>query len=207
MSLALTRLTFHYFAEPTLACCLVPLPLWYNPFLLQNLSYQYDGPIMALSMVAAIYAITFEGSSRVQRWLVPAALLALAIGLYQISFNVFLGLCCVELIRAVQRRTQGPEILRMLGWKLAQAGLGILIYSVTAYPFMETLRKTDLLNLDAIRCCRSASISLGSWRKSRCCFTVATRGFSLRWCCVLSLAVCDWFSAARTVGQTCWCAC
>ncbi|WP_367085605.1 glucosyltransferase domain-containing protein [Pseudomonas sp. HOU2] len=148
MSLALTRLTFHYFTEPTLASCLVALPLWYNPFLLQNLSYQYDGPIMALSMVAVICAITFEGASRVQRWLVPAALLGLAIGLYQISFNVFLGLCCVELIRAVQRQMPWPEILRMVGWKLAQAGLGILIYSVTAYPFMETLRKTDLLNLD-----------------------------------------------------------
>ncbi|EUB86454.1 glucosyltransferase domain-containing protein [Pseudomonas sp. GM30] len=147
MSLALTRLTFHYFTEPTLASCLVALPLWYNPFLLQNLSYQYDGPIMALSMVAVICAITFEGASRVQRWLVPAALLGLAIGLYQISFNVFLGLCCVESIRAVQRQTPWPEILRMVGWKLAQAGLGILIYSVTAYPFMETLRKTDLLNL------------------------------------------------------------
>lgn len=148
MSLALTRLTVHYFVEPTLACCLVALPLWYNPFLLQNLSYQYDGPIMALSMVAVIYAITFDASSRVQRWLVPAALLALAIGLYQISLNVFLGLCGVELIRAVQQQTQWPQILRMLGWKLAQAGLGILIYSVTAYPFMETLRRTDLLNPD-----------------------------------------------------------
>jgi len=149
MSLALTRLTFHYFAEPTLACCLVPLPLWYNPFLLQNLSYQYDGPIMALSMVAVIYAITFEGSSRVQRWLVPAALLALAIGLYQTSFNVFLGLCCVELLRAVHQQSRWTDTLRMLGWKLAQAVLGILIYSVTAYPFMDTLRKTDLLNADA----------------------------------------------------------
>ncbi|RVD78770.1 glucosyltransferase domain-containing protein [Pseudomonas koreensis] len=149
MSLALTRLTFHYFAEPTLACCLVPLPLWYNPFLLQNLSYQYDGPIMVLSMVAVIYAITVQGASRVQRWLVPSALLALAIGLYQISLNVFVGLCCVELLRAVHRKMQWPDILRMLGWKFAQLGLGILIYSVTAYPFMERLRRTDLLNQDA----------------------------------------------------------
>ncbi len=64
MSLALTGLTFHYFAEPTLACCLVPLPLWYNPFLLQNLSYQYHGPSMVLSMVAVIYAITVQGAQR-----------------------------------------------------------------------------------------------------------------------------------------------
>jgi hypothetical protein len=137
MSLALTRLTFHYFPEPTLASCLVALPLWYNPFLLQNLSYQYDGPSMALSLVAVVYAITFHGSSRVQRWLVPATLLALAIGLYQISLNVFLGLCAVELVRAIARQT---DVLEMLGCKLAQLVLGILIYAITAYPFMESGR-------------------------------------------------------------------
>ncbi|PTT25566.1 glucosyltransferase domain-containing protein [Pseudomonas sp. HMWF021] len=145
MSLALTRLTFHYFTEPTLASCLVALPLWYNPFLLQNLSYQYDGPVMALSMVAVIYAITFDGSSRVQRWLVSAALLALAVGLYQISLNVFLGLCGVELIRAIHHRLPRADIWRMLGAKLAQLGLAVLIYSVTAYPFMDS-RRAELLD-------------------------------------------------------------
>jgi hypothetical protein len=60
MASALTSLTFHYFRQPTVARCLVLLPLWYNPFFLQNLSYQYDGPIMVLSVVAVIYAITFR---------------------------------------------------------------------------------------------------------------------------------------------------
>jgi hypothetical protein len=146
MSLALTRLTFHYFPEPTLACCLVPLPLWYNPFLLQNLSYQYDGPNMALSLVAMIYAVTFHGSTRVQRWLVPAALIALGIGLYQISINVFLGLCCVELLRAVHRRVAWMKIWHLLGGKLAQLGLGVAIYAVTAYPFMAFSRQAELLD-------------------------------------------------------------
>ncbi|UQS17801.1 glucosyltransferase domain-containing protein [Pseudomonas sp. HS6] len=145
MSLALTRLTFHYFPEPTLACCLVPLPLWYNPFLLQNLSYQYDGAGMALSLVAVIYAITFCGTSRIQRWLVPSVLLALAIGLYQISLNVFLGLCCVELLRIVHRRVPWAEFRCRSGWRLAQLVLGVLIYAVTAYPFTESGR-TELLN-------------------------------------------------------------
>jgi hypothetical protein len=146
MSLALTRLTFHYFAEPTLASCLVPLPLWYNPFLLQNLSYQYDGPSMALSLVAMICAITFHGSTRVQRWLVPAVLIALGVGLYQISINVFLGLCCVELLRVLHRRVSWPEIWHLLGGKLAQLGLGVAIYSVTAYPFMAASRQAQLLD-------------------------------------------------------------
>jgi hypothetical protein len=146
MSLALTGLTFHYFAEPTLACCLVPLPLWYNPFLLQNFSYQYDGPSMALSLVAMICAITFHGSARVQRWLVPAALIAVGIGLYQISVNVFLGLCCVELLRALHRRVSATEVLHLLGSKLAQLGLGVAIYGVTAYPFMVASRQAQLLD-------------------------------------------------------------
>lgn len=146
MSLALTRLTFHYFAEPTLACCLVPLPLWYNPFLLQNFSYQYDGPSMAFSLVAMVCAVTFDGSTRVQRWLIPAALIALAIGLYQISVNVFLGLCCVELLRALHKRVSWTEVWQLLGGKLAQLGLGVAIYGVTAYPFMAFSRQAQLLD-------------------------------------------------------------
>ena len=112
MAAALTRLTFHYYPQPTLACCLVVLPLWYNPFFLQNLSYQYDGPAMTLSLVAVIYAITFRSLSRVQQLTVPALLIALAIGLYQVSINVFLGLCCLELLRGANDRLSWPAWCR-----------------------------------------------------------------------------------------------
>lgn len=137
MASALTRLTFHYYPQPTIACCLVPLPLWYNPFFLQNLSYQYDGPAMALSVVAVIYAMTFRHASRALQWLVPALLIALALGLYQISLNVFLGLCCLELLRAVNDRLAWLPLSRMIGWKLAQATMGWLVYCVSAVVFMS----------------------------------------------------------------------
>jgi hypothetical protein len=145
MSTALTRLTFHYFPEPTFAHCLVLLPLWYNPFFLQNLSYQYDGPTMALSLVAVIYAITFRGPSRIQQLLIPATLIALAIGLYQVSFNVFLGLCCLEWLRGVNDKLAWPACYRLIGSKVAQVGLAGLIYYATAYSFM-TQGRTALLN-------------------------------------------------------------
>jgi hypothetical protein len=144
MSTALTRLTFHYFPEPTFTHCLVLLPLWYNPFFLQNLSYQYDGPTMALSLVAVIYAITFRSPSRIRQLLIPAALIALAIGLYQVSFNVFLGLCCLELLRHANY-TPWPAWWRLIGFKVAQVGLAGLIYYATAYSFM-TPGRTALLN-------------------------------------------------------------
>ena len=136
MSWALTSLTFHYFREPTIACCLVLLPLWYNPFFLQNLSYQYDGPVMTLSVVAVIYAITFRHPSRSMQWLVPAFLIALALGLYQVSINVFLGLCCLDLLRAANDKAPWPQWGVLIGRRIAQIVLGWLIYCVTAYPFM-----------------------------------------------------------------------
>ncbi|UZE22698.1 glucosyltransferase domain-containing protein [Pseudomonas sp. B21-056] len=148
MSMALTRLTFHYFPQPTLACCLVSLPLWYNPFLLQNLSYQYDGPAMALSLVAVIYAVTFQQTSRIRQWWLPVGLLVLAFGLYQVSFNVFLGLCCLELLRAAYKREPYPQWLEILGRKLTQLGLAVLIYFAIAVLIMGTER-TALLNWKA----------------------------------------------------------
>ncbi|PQP01346.1 hypothetical protein C5612_20865 [Pseudomonas frederiksbergensis] len=140
MAFALTSLTFHYYPRPTLSCCLVVLPLWYNPFFLQNLSYQYDGPANALSLVAVIYAITFRHPSRILQWLVPAFLIALGLGLYQVSLNVFLGLCCLELLRAANDKWAWRQWCELIGWKLAQVALGGLIYSVTAYPYMDQSR-------------------------------------------------------------------
>ncbi|MGJ7516961.1 glucosyltransferase domain-containing protein [Pseudomonas baetica] len=145
MSWALTRLTFHYFRQPTIACCLVLLPLWYNPFFLQNLSYQYDGAPMALSLVAVIHAITFRHPSRSVQWLVPSFLIALALGLYQISLNVFLGLCCLELVRVASDQKAPVQWSELIGWRFAQVVLGWLIYCVTAFPFMGQNR-TLLLN-------------------------------------------------------------
>ncbi|ROM86872.1 hypothetical protein BK652_01495 [Pseudomonas brassicacearum] len=148
VALALARLTFHYFPEPTLACCLVPLPLWYNPFLLQNLSYQYDGPSMALSLVAVIYAVTCRGTSRLRRLWEPAAWLVLAFGLYQISLNVFLGLVCLDLCRTVCNRWSWRQCLDLLGDRFAQLGLALLVYFAMAVWLMGTER-TALLNWNA----------------------------------------------------------
>jgi hypothetical protein len=145
MAWALTRLTFHYVAEPTLTHCLVVLAFWYNPFFLQNLSYQYDGPAMTLSLVAVIFAITFRGTSRVQQLVVPALLLALALGLYQVSINVFLGLCCLDVLRAATDRVPWPQWGPLIGWKLAHLGLAWLIYFATAGAYLNQHR-TLLLN-------------------------------------------------------------
>jgi hypothetical protein len=141
MSLALTSLVRHFFKAPTFSACLVVLPLWYSPFFLQNLSYQYDGPTMALSLVSVIYAITFTSRHAVLNILLPGVLIALALGFYQLSLNVFLGLCCIEVVRLVVEQASFKVVLRTLVHKVGQLLSGVVIYYLTAYPFMADLRQ------------------------------------------------------------------
>jgi hypothetical protein len=61
---------------------------------------------------------------------------------------VFLGLCCLEALRGANDRLAWPQWCGLLGWKLAQAILGCLIYAVSAYPFTQHTR-TSLLNWSA----------------------------------------------------------
>ena len=61
---------------------------------------------------------------------------------------MFLGLCCLELLRGANDKLAWPQWCELIGWKIAQAFLGWLIYAVSAYPFMQQNR-TLLLNWTA----------------------------------------------------------
>ncbi|WP_166365451.1 glucosyltransferase domain-containing protein [Pseudomonas akapageensis] len=147
MALALRRLAQHYFKTPNFSACLVVLPLWYSPYFLQNLSYQYDGPTMTLSLVAVIYAITFNSRHAVLNVLLPGALIALALGFYQLSLNVFIGLCCIEVVRQVAGGAPFKVVRWTVGHKAMQLLAGLVIYYLTAYPFMAEMRQ-GLLGLN-----------------------------------------------------------
>jgi len=141
MSFSLRALVFNFFEEPTVMCCFVVLPLWYSPFFLQNLSYQYDGPGMALGVAAIAFSIAFKHRSVAMRVMVSGVLVAIALSFYQITINVFVGLSCVELIRfAYEQRGCRASVL-LVGEKMAQLFLGVFIYFLTAYQLMSNERK------------------------------------------------------------------
>ncbi|MGF6152138.1 glucosyltransferase domain-containing protein [Pseudomonas fluorescens] len=148
MAFALTKLTMHYYKTPTVSCCLVLLPLWYNPFFLQNLSYQYDGPATALSLVAVMYAVAFQHKAGVVQLLVSGALLAVGLSLYQLSINVFLGLCCIEFVRGLDNKDSLTRLLSMAGVKAVQLVAGLIIYFLLAYPLM-THERLDMIPFNA----------------------------------------------------------
>ena len=145
-ALALARLVRHYFVAPTASAVLVVLPLWYNPFFLQNLSYQYDGPAMALAVAAGVLAVTLE-PSRWRNLVYGALLVAAAVSFYQISINLIGGLCCVEVLRQIVQGAHVRQVVHHTLGRLAQLFGGCLLYFLSAFQLMSPLR-TQLLAVD-----------------------------------------------------------
>ncbi|WP_445570826.1 glucosyltransferase domain-containing protein [Pseudomonas sp. E102] len=148
ISLALRSLTFFYFERPTFVHCLIVLPIWYNPFFLQNLSYHYDGPAVALGLVALIYAVIWSSGWTWRNLWIPALLLALALSIYQVLIGFFIAMCCVEVIRLVWQGRPSQHVLRFIGCKLVAVAVGVLIYFLTANQMMMGTRQV-LLPLEA----------------------------------------------------------
>lgn len=148
MAFGLAALVRHYFIEPRLGHCLVVLPLWFCPMWLGNLTYQYDGPTMTLSLVAAIYAVVWRGRNTLLNILVPGLILGVALCFYQVTVNVFIGLCCLELIRSVRFQLPTASAFALLGRQLCQLVIGLVIYYATAYQLMQTNR-TGMLPFNA----------------------------------------------------------
>lgn len=145
MSWSLVNLVQHYYRAPTFSNCLVVLPLCYSPFFLGNLTYQYDGPATVLGMSAIVFAISYRG-----RWSViaPAVLVAIALAFYQVTLDVFVGLCCLEFIHDMNASTTFAQSMRCLLRRVLQLLVALMLYWGTAYQLVRTERQT-LVPLDA----------------------------------------------------------
>lgn len=137
---ALASLCKQYFPHPTVLECLVVLPLCYSPFFLGNLTYQYDGPMMVLALSCVMYAVSFQSERYWVRTLFCAALLAVALSFYQITAQVFIGLCCIECVRRVGEVQSLGHIIGVLAEKVLQLLLGSLFYYLTAFRFYASWR-------------------------------------------------------------------
>lgn len=145
-ALALARLVRQWFAIPTLSGVLVVLPLWYQPYFLQNLSYQYDGATMALSLAAVVWAITTD--IRCWRyWLGGMLLIAAAAALYQPSMNVFVGLCGLEVMRRAMDEGRAGDVWRHAALRFGQLLAAVALYYASS-AWMITSTRSSMLTLD-----------------------------------------------------------
>ncbi|MGF6096032.1 glucosyltransferase domain-containing protein [Pseudomonas sp. 18175] len=141
MVFALRYWVFKLFERPTLSGCLVVLPIWYSPFFLQNLSYQYDGPAMVLGVVAVLYASVCQFNRAWQTLLVSSALLAASLMLYQLSINLFIVLCCIWLIRKIIEKTPPVEVVTLLASRVLALGMAVGLYVIGVSSLMNTERQ------------------------------------------------------------------
>jgi hypothetical protein len=133
MAYALCRLASHWFANPTLAQCAIVLPLWYNPFYLQILSYQYDQFTVSVGIALVACAVAFTHRNGLLNWGMAALLVTAGVSTHQVVLNVFLGLACVDVLVQANRQPGGRLALRAAVHHLnVLAGAGVLYY-LTSY--------------------------------------------------------------------------
>lgn len=135
-ALALRALAKHYYFRCRLSDCFVVLPLVYSPFLLGILTYQYDGPAFMISLSAVIFSVTYDSPTYGKKLLVPTLMLAVGLAFHQLTFNILLGLLCIEMAEYVSRGFSFRAMTRWLAKRVVQITLALLIYAVAVYPLM-----------------------------------------------------------------------
>lgn len=142
------RLVRFWFNVPDISALMVVLPLWFQPFFLQNLTYQYDSASMALSLTACVWALCL-GVARARDWVLGTLLVVAGAGFYQVSFNVFAGLCAVELMRQVingaSLRQASSHAVKRLGQLI---GGCVLYYLAGVWMIKDARNRQDILAFD-----------------------------------------------------------
>ncbi|NKI73421.1 hypothetical protein Dpoa2040_000614 [Dickeya sp. CFBP 2040] len=136
IALTLARLAFFWFRDPNLIDCLTLLPLWYNPFFLQLLSYQYDCVTATISLSAMIMAITFSRRATWLHFLASGVCVAAALGIYQISLHVFTGLAGAYLLYQLSCQCSPQRLLRLVLFFVGSLLLGGILYFLTFFQMI-----------------------------------------------------------------------
>ncbi|WP_142352550.1 glucosyltransferase domain-containing protein, partial [Streptococcus suis] len=104
------------------------VPLGLNPFFIDNLSYKFDAPFMAFSLLAAVFPLVFRFSGA--RWYVLACFLGslLVLTSYQASFGIFPMLVILLLLRMWQEKGWHQELVDFFWQSLLGYGAGALYF-------------------------------------------------------------------------------
>lgn len=138
----------HSFCVPDATAVLVVLPLWFQPLFLQNLSYQFEGPVMGLGIAACLFAVSRQ-PARWRGFLQGILLVAVALSIYQVLVNVFAGLCAIEVVRQVLAGSSVSRIWRTLLGRLGQLAGGCALHLLTAHQLIRMPEREVLLKLNA----------------------------------------------------------
>lgn len=144
---ALAHLVQYWFQVPTFSAVLVVLPVWLQPFFLQNLSYQYDGAAMGLALACGAWAVTL-GCERLRHWLGGVVLLAACAALYQPGLSVVAGLFGIDVMRRVMEGNSIWLVTRFAALRLCQLLAGVSAFYVSCAWLVQSQKRASFLRLD-----------------------------------------------------------
>lgn len=133
---AMYTLARHWFGHPTPMQCAVLLPLWYNPFYLQVLSYHFDSFAVSVGVALMAQAVVWRHKSHALHWGVPCVLIAAGLSTNQLTLNVFLGLACVDMLVRALRQPVALRLRARAVRHLFSAVAGCIGYALTGYQTM-----------------------------------------------------------------------
>ncbi|WP_421505497.1 glucosyltransferase domain-containing protein [Brucella pseudogrignonensis] len=124
-----------------------------SPFLLEVLSYKYDAPLMALSILCASYSSTLKFDRKRDVFFVFALILSLNC-IYQAAINVYIGLVGIKIVE--KALTDRSFYLRYMIGQAASSVSALIVYATVIAPLYtsylhaqrqgETLSISDLLS-------------------------------------------------------------
>ena len=120
-----------WFGMFTVAAC-----VYFNFFMLENLSYKYDtfGMIIALSLPFAAFSMPEEWPVKIKAPLLSLLLLC-SLSLYQATIGAYAGLLLFILTLRIYRDESLMNIGKDLFWKIMILGMGAIIYKFLIVNF------------------------------------------------------------------------
>lgn len=103
-------------------------PLALSPYMLECLSYQYDAPYMAISVIAVIAPLLFRDK---KTWMyVVASMIGILVACmtYQAAIQIFLMLVVLVTIKEWNERIDNKRLMRFVGWSAGAFVLSVVLF-------------------------------------------------------------------------------
>ncbi|WP_164931786.1 glucosyltransferase domain-containing protein [Dyella sp. M7H15-1] len=136
-------------SSPLLAA-LLTLPLGAQPFFLENLSFRFDAPGMALAILLALIPITTLRQKRSGFYLGALSLLG-SLCSYQPAFNVFLIFALLDLLAAQTERSEPRQIFWLTCRYVTQTLLAAAVYTWKVAPSIKDWVQEHSRTIHSIR--------------------------------------------------------
>lgn len=127
--------------------CTVPVGL--SPYVLENLSYKFDSPSMALAMLCSVFPAYLARKRTFRTFSGAAALLFASASLYQPALGAYMAICCYFILADLASRKRFAVVLRRAGDFILPFVLGIGLYVPQAHLWFKKSEYTDYITQHA----------------------------------------------------------